>query len=554
MTVMVPLEYQKSILTGTRMRLMARRIDAPPSLPPLEWLTNARPTIRGQVLVIPLPHQALYGEQSPRVAVKKASQVFVSEWLINMALWCADTKQGRRGNVLYIFPVKESMGDFVRARIDPAIEESLYLQDRVRPIRGIQMRGTPSAQMTDNVGMKRVGASFIYLRGSNSQSGLLTVDADLVIYDEVDRLAEGTLDLGAKRLGSSLLAWQRYASTPTFPGVGIDALWEKSDQRHWMVTCECGREQEPASPDSIDDDGNCVCVGCRRVLRPWESGRWVAARPGADTHGFHITRFMSPRADLKAIRALHLAIIAREVTSQSTVQEFWNQDCGLAFAPEGGQLTRAEIDACTADYALGEWLPRGCAMGVDVGARLHVRIDAPSPTEPRKSRAAVIRTCEWGDLSGLMAQYDVNCAVIDSQPEMHLARAFAQKFPGRVWLCNYPDPATWSHMQPVVWDVEGRTAAAHRTLTLDAMYAEIRERRIELPRGAADIPEYAPHMMAPVRIVEKDAKGNMIGRYVEAGRPDHFAHASNYAMIARLRGRGLPFGWIADDKVKVRAV
>src|SRR5207237_36096 len=134
-----------------------------------------------------------------------------------------------RGNVMYVFPAKEQLGDFTRARIDSAIAESAYLQARVGA--AADDSGARTGRPTDNVGLKRIGRGHLYFRGSNAKGGLISVDADLVIYDEVDRLKTGTLSLGAKRLGSSQLAWQRYLSTPLYPETGIDALWLKSDRR-----------------------------------------------------------------------------------------------------------------------------------------------------------------------------------------------------------------------------------------------------------------------------------------------------------------------------------
>ena len=485
---------------------------------------------------MPAPLVDLYRDQSKEVVVAKAAQVGASEWAVNLALWAADSRAGGRGVALYIFPAISQLGDFVRARIDTAIEESTYLLARVQPTRGL----LPAGKATDNVGLKRVGRGFVYFRGSNARAGLLTVDADVVLYDEVDRLNEGTLALGAERLGSSLLGWQRYLSTPVYPEMGIDASWLKSDRRRWHVRCRaCSAEQAPSFPENLTEAGQLVCAACHGPLPPaWSEGRWLAENPGAEVHGYHVSKFLSPRADLVKLARTGYRILARDETDPSKVQEFYNQGLGLPHAPEGGQLSRAEIEACVGDYALEHWYPQGATMGVDVGARLHVRINGQAPNG--KAKAAEIRTVpNFEDLDPLIRQYDITTCVVDAAPEGHKAREFAARWPGRVWLCTYPNTANWPHQEPAVWNDDEQTVSAHRTLTLDATFARVRERRVEYPRGALAIPGFAEQLMASIRVIEPDSRGNPTARYVEGSKADHYAHAENYAYIAELRRASL---------------
>jgi phage terminase large subunit GpA len=494
-------------------------------LDPLAWTLQYR-RIGAAPFRLPPPLIDLYRDRAPAIVVAKAAQVMISEWAVNLAFWCAETGAGGRGNVLYVFPAAQQLGDFVRARVDKAIADSPYLQLRLNPADG--------AGELDNVGLKRLGRGFLYFRGSSSEAGLLTVDADLVVFDEVDRLKPGTLSLADKRLGSSLLGWQRFISTPTYPEIGIDALWLKSDRRRYHLRCDaCTTWQALEFPNNVIEDGTVICSACRAPLDRLKAGEWVAERPSADMHGYNMTKLLSPRADIAALAKLGYRILRREETDPSAIQQFWNQDIGIAHAPEGGQLARADIEACIADYSLDQWRPTGCTMGVDVGSRLHVRINAPSPTSAGKSRAAFIGNVPgFDDLDRLMNQFDVSACVVDAAPEGHAARAFRDRFQGRVWLCHYPNTANWPHKEPKVFNRDERTVAAHRTLTMDAAFARIRERRIEYPREVLSVPEFVEHMTAPVRVIEKDNAGNFVARYVESGRPDHLAHAENYALIA----------------------
>ena len=494
--------------------------------------TERRRSIRGLPFRIPPPLQAVYANTAREMVLTKAAQVGASEYAINVALWVADTMQGGRGRSLYILPAREQAGDFVRARIDTAVEESTYLQERVKPRQGLQPSKT-----ADNVGLKRVGNGFLFVRGSNAEAGLVSIDADCCLYDEVDRLRVGTLAFGAKRLGSSLLAWQRYISTPIYPEVGIDALWLKSTRNRWHLRCEhCGERQSLVFPDNVREDGAVICRACHKPIDRLAPGEWVPENPQADIAGYQLSKLFGERSDVLTLAKLGYRILNRDETDPSVIQQFYNQDLGLPHAPEGGQLSRAELSACIADYSLDDWAPTGCTMGVDVGAKLHIVVSAPSPENAGKRRLAFAGAAhDWSVLDALMPRFDVSCCVVDAEPEHHKAREFANRWPGRVWLCHYPNTSTWVHQEPVVWKDDEQSVSAHRTITLDGLFAEIRERRIEYPREVLHLPEFSEQMMAPVRVVEKAASGNMVARYVEGGKADHMCHSHNYERIARLR-------------------
>ena len=46
--------------------------------------------------------EAIYKDDHPFLVIQKSAQVFACEFLVNTALWAADTKQGGRGNALYV--------------------------------------------------------------------------------------------------------------------------------------------------------------------------------------------------------------------------------------------------------------------------------------------------------------------------------------------------------------------------------------------------------------------------------------------------------------------
>ena len=90
--------------------------------------------------------------------IRKAAQTFASQYLMNAALWCCATEQGKRGNAMYVFPAREQLGDFCHARLEPLIEESPSIKAILGTI--------------NNTYQKAIGRGFLYLRGAQTEKGL----------------------------------------------------------------------------------------------------------------------------------------------------------------------------------------------------------------------------------------------------------------------------------------------------------------------------------------------------------------------------------------------
>jgi hypothetical protein len=127
----------------------------------------------------------------------------------------------------------------------------------------------------------------------------------------------------------------------------------------------------------------------------------------------------------------------------------------------------------------------------------------------------------------LMLRFGVRFCVIDAQPERRKAKEFATRFNGRVKLCFYGRGLNGKQInvqkdEPII--------TVDRTSWLDLSLSRYRNDTIKLPR-TADL-EYKSHLQALVRRYKKDKDGNPTAEYVCGEKPDHYAHARNYAEIA----------------------
>lgn len=484
------------------------------------------------------------------VVVMKSAQVGASEALVNLALWAADSGYGGRGNVLFAMPTQNMMDDFAQARFDKAIQDSTYLRTRLQP-------EPPRRKGADSKRLKRIGPGYLYLRGTDSRRQLASIDADLVILDEFDQMAVGTLELARKRLSSSRAARLWIASTPRIPEAGIDELFLHSDQRRFFLPCPaCGQEQCLRWDDNVDKgEALIVCVACHSALDLQARGRWIAQAPGnSRVHGYHLSRLYSPWANLGDM------IAASEETGVASVQEFLNSDLGEPFSPPGGGLSLDTIDRCRGDYALADYAGQPCVAGVDVGLVLHVIIRERRPSGDEGTHRARLRFAgelhHWEELAPLLARFNVDRCVIDAQPEVHKAREFATSWSGNVWLAQY------TRREPGHEIAAGRPSIFHvnRTDVFDEMVGRFCSQLVELPAEARTLGgrlkdgygSYYRQLLAPQRVLEQDANGNWVGRWRDNGKADHFAHSEVYALLAaRPENLGV-WEWYTEDLARTR--
>lgn len=97
-------------------------------------------------------------DQHDFVVIQKSTQIGVSELLVNLALWAADTGHAGRGNVVIFWPTQNQMDDFTQGRLDRALQDSPYLRQRLQP-------EPPRRKGADRLRLKHVGPGRIYLRG-----------------------------------------------------------------------------------------------------------------------------------------------------------------------------------------------------------------------------------------------------------------------------------------------------------------------------------------------------------------------------------------------------
>ncbi len=495
------------------------------------WTNAVWKTARGEPLVFSdRPYLIdVYKDNHPDIVFMKAAQMGISERLIAEAVWICDQKAK---NVLFTFPTGSQLADFVQARLDPVLMSSEYLSQRTS-------KSDTEGQSVQKIGLKRIGNGFLYLRGSQNEKQITSVDADAVYLDERDRFMQENVPYIDKRLLASDLAWRREASTPTFPGDpteknNVHADYLNSDQRIWVIKCEhCRTWQELDFFKNLDlKEKTTVCFKCLKPINRLQVGEWLVQNPASSTHGYKINGLYNSKRNVAEL------IEESKTTTFSETQQFYNQVLGLPYKAEGEGLQEADLLACHRDYSSTPSDAGGTYAGADVGRKIHVVILKTVNRETSR--------CIWAgtvdnflgpldSLEELMTRFQIKCLVVDARPETRKVKELTETFPNRVFGALYP-VNNFPVQQYYKWDDFKREVYLDRTISLDYLVSDIRSQRIELPTDIGYVSGFNRQMTAAARITEVDKRtGTSRAKWVENG-PDHFFHAANYARIARLKG------------------
>ena len=427
---------------------------------------------------------------------------------------------GYRG-ILYLFPSKSDVTDFSKGRIDPLIDENpdtigKWLQD------------------TDSANIKRIWNAFLYLRGMKSRVGLKSIPVDFIVFDEMDEAPQFSVDMAIERMAHSEFKEILKLSNPTLPDYGIDKAFQETDQRYWLLKCPACNSHtclEDTFPDClIERHGKVIraCQRCSQELNP-AFGEWVAKRPAiTDKRGYHYSQLFSYFVDPGDI--LH------QFRATNNLTDFYNLKIGDAYVEATNRLSVQEVLALCSNEGIASQDSGPCSMGADQGKDLHVVIGKKQPQKADKIIHLGIYK-DWEELDRLMRNFNVCRCVVDALPETRNARAFAERFRGKVFLNYYNEHQKGSY----AWNEKELIVSCNRTESLDASHKDVMEQNIILPKECEIVREFTQHLHNVAKKLEEDEEtGSKRYVYVKLG-VDHFRHAFNYEAMARHNAPDLLF-------------
>lgn len=314
-------------------------------------------------------------DDSREIVIRKCSQVGLSETSARMALaLCAVT---RGYTVAYTLPTAGFASTFMKTRVDPVIQGSPYLKDMIQ-------------DELDNTEVKKIGDSFLYLRGAQSSNAPISVPCDHLIHDEVDFSSPEVLSQYQSRLTHSKYKRKTKLSTPTLPDRGIDYEFQRSRRKFNFVKCNhCNHYFLPdyfkhvRVPEFAGDLRDitkanlhsyryteafveCPHCGGKPSLQV-EHREWVCENPGDNfvASGIQVSPFDAPNI-------ITPAYLIEASTQYKRYVDFINFGLGLPTLDQDATLTADELSGCI-NSDLDEF-SGSIVMGVDMGLTCHVTI------------------------------------------------------------------------------------------------------------------------------------------------------------------------------------
>ena len=467
----------------------------------------------------------IFDDPAKSIVVMKPTQVGMTTIAIVQMLHFLRYHHARG---MYTFPRWSDVKDFVTTRFEPMVRASPYL---VKLMKGV-----------DNIRNKQIGRGFIHFNEASVEPRML--DIDFLINDEVDLSDPEMLAQYPSRLDASKWGIHYMFSTPSVPGLGIDALFSKTDRKEWMVKCPgCNHWQilewdKSLQVDEETDRAWYACVSCGRILAPWDidAGNWVPQNTGYKgfESGYHVSQMMMPR--------MHPPTKLWRIYKETPIKVFYNLRLGKPFRPAGGSLTREVVlDGAFrgSEFGLEHGPKKGCVYygSFDQGNDLYALIGRMDGDVMRVVWAEVFPFSErggWRKMAELFKRYNCRLVIGDGLPNRHPARDLQDKFPsGRVMLAIYSEiDANWTINK------KGWMVNINRSEMLDMARNVVVAGGVALPGRKAPLLPITDRVISHLTNMERDeiirrtpTGQKVIAVYRPTG-PDHFAHCLVHLLIA----------------------
>jgi hypothetical protein len=499
------------------------------------------------------------------VNTQKCSQIGLSEatarWGVAVANMIPNFK------VITTFPFSGDAEDFAKTRIDPFIASSPKLREAINP-------------KLNNSSIKQFNGSLMYFRGTNGKTAAISIPADCIISDEIDRSDPHVLTQYQSRLTHSKWQLRRNFSTPTVPGHGIAKEMESS--MRFKNLCKCNHCARWFLPDYFehvkipDYDGNLRAITKSNLSRlRWREAKLHCPHCGAvpdlgpkwreyvcenkddkhEAHGYYVSPFDAPFV-LGANGLGMVPFLIQTSTNYARYSEFVNQNLGLAEEDSSEALTLAAINKALLLPGVDLYSTNIHAMGIDMGLTCYIvisRMDIEGNWLIVHRERCVISKLQERKLE-LQKLWRVAITVMDSQPftdtVIQFQRADQNCF-GAVYS-NSKKLETFTVKMFEGDEEEGKlpihTVQINRDRMFDVMLGYFQRDAVTIaPMGAEEDELFTKHCLDMRRVQVFDEHQELTWQWVKSSTgQDHYHHAANYSLIAaQLRGtisRNIPFG------------
>lgn len=479
--------------------------------------------------------KAILDDMHENMCVVKISQTGLTEISIRKALAFLERHQGTTG--IFTFPDQPMRDKNAKTRFKPIItKDEVFNKPRDKD----SVRAACLYQL---------GLSFLHVTDC-TEGAATSTPADILIQDEIDLADQHMLALFQSRLENSNWQISQRFSTPTHIQFGIDAAYIASDQREYLLRCECcghydipdftpdyvripGLTQEfecfshleRHHIDGIDLDlAHIICQKCGKQLNLREPSlrEWVARKPDrVNNRGYRVRPFSTSRRTIKRI-----IMSLFEYKDKNYIRGWWNTTIGKAYTAGDERLSTADINACL----VGSEIPnydetRRVAVGIDVGIVCHVTVIDLLTDNPIR-----FETVQATDLIEhvrmLCSRYNVVIGGMDRHPQTVLASEVWNASGGRIWPIEYRGTKNIMPVRDALGEVTHYQC--DRTAALDRVAVRVRSRKMRALGYGNQKDTITLHLTNMVR--EEEPEKPAVWKKIDDN--DHYFHALGFAYTA----------------------
>lgn len=423
-------------------------------------------------------------------------------------IWCPRTDNGtflaRRENCIYwtgnTMPTDGDVSVFVGGKVNRIIANNEVLKSYTKD--------------KDNVEQKAIGDGMLYFRGSFSKRAAISVTSDLNIHDEEDFSDQIVIGDYESRLQHSKYKWDWHFGHPSTLGVGVSKYWERSDQKHWFITCEhCKERQYLVWPESICPERKIYqCKNCKKEISDdvRRRGEWVKKYREAKYSGYWIPLLIAPWINAQYII---------DKSEEKTEEYFTNRVLGLPYVGSGNKLVEQDIMQCVLPE---ENIQKGrIVIGVDTGVKLYYVIG----NEQGIFYYGVAQG--YDEIEAMMRKWPNSVVVFDQGGDLIGVRQLREKYIGRVFLCHYR--VNRRTMELITWgeNEEMGNVIVDRNRVMQIVVEEFKTKRMTLNGKREDYHNYWLHWNNIYRVGQENSLGVIEYKWLRSGA-DHWCHATLY--------------------------
>lgn len=485
-------------------------------------------------------------DEAPNVYVNKAAQTGLSEIFARWALAGVCTQEDF--TTIWTFPSSSDSEMFCKARLDPVISSSSAIQRAL-------------SSTVNSMDLKQFNRnSFLYIRGTKSDTGGLSVPADLLIHDEFDKSDMDNISTYVSRLQHKPTKKRRIFSTPTQRKYGIDLACETAKRKRQVWKCSCcnhtwlpsfeldikipgwDKPKKEINKQNLKDirwsEAVLLCPNCGRAPSPDLKYREWVIENTQDNYvdiGYYVSPFCAPAI----ISAPYLVNAIGEYKKWS---EFQNQALGLTAEDSEETLTETDVRSSLMNADLGDSSIH--YMGADMGLMCHIAIGRHAPS----GELIVVHRERVGYANfkarrlELIRKFKVATSVHDMFPYTDIINEITM-FDPNAYGAVYTEKASteaFTIREQEEEEEEGklnvRAVTINRNVAFDELMAEFKAGRIVV-KAQEDDELFVLHLQDMKRVQMFDKHGGIVYKWKKTNGNDHYHHAMLYLKTAcALRG------------------